>query len=940
MSKLINISKYASGSWVDNIGDTTLFYSGESSRHAKDVEGLFLDNPPRLSASCASLVWRYYQDTDKYLLIHVQGSQVVNIALGRNYPFRAAYEISRKDMNDIHFNIPAVFDAVPRIKSMKGGRIPLETMVISSTPWPQGSGVLRDNIEQAILSGKQLYVELNVKDGLYREDGVFDALELKILLGSIGDLPDDIRRYATFGFCVDGLFEPVLDNVVVVIYQKGRNINIPSGAVNTTWTDAISSNVVRASSTGVKFSFPGANESLMNYDQMQGAISVSRKSPSELQGEEWKTWLAIGGQLSKLRVDNWESFSDFYSHMDDDTRKQFRNQMLANSVKWPLAGLTHDLYNLMASPDNQNGITCYSEGQKRMLQDKALVSYLSEEGEYDFLFPKGALPDYLRCNINSHLLTSLDIKSKGDVERWYNIFKKYDRADDVHIQMVFKQLFIKYALPSLKSLQEIMAYMKEFPFIPAEEYTMPPIHKLPQDKELKALNPEQESVIRNWVNLYLNSNSFRNISEVISIMRNINSGVKVKEMDVQTLKAMQPDTICSLIIAAEGDKLENCECLLKEILYLKKSDLLIGDIVFMAVWKALFGDDNNPCHLIQEDLEDVCEWDIIESKYERRYPQVFAIVKIRFRECLNSMKAVKLEKIAKDYLQSLSPSNFETVDSASMTVSFQNPSSEKGAFAIKPFFAGILQLIKPRSKSDSDFSDQEYHADYSLFKLLIETMKTNNMNTRDFERRLKEFKAVQKGTHVKFNNIMALCCSFIAGGLVCAMGLWAFNSFINGSLLTSPNQSITGNCNPMIMLADSLENNKNKDSIEKFVVGDQEYLVLLDSISTLIPISKAYYADKIFIFDAATAYLEIRDSLNVQKDTVEFMADKPLLEIANKKGCRVSGIKIENVTVDIPHNDLAGNDSIVDLTNPRYYLKVSKYISERLPNSLSERIAY
>lgn len=938
MSKLINISKYASGSWVDNIGDTTLFYSGESSRHAKDVEGFFLDNPPRLSASCASLVWRYYQDTDKYLLIHVQGSHVVNRALGRNYPFRAAYEISRKDINDIHFNIPAIFDAVPRIKSMKGGRIPLETTVNSSTPWPQGSDILRDNIEQAILSGKQLYVELNVKDELYREDGVFDAPELKILLGSIGDLPDDIRRYATFGFCVDGLFEPVLDNVVVVIYQKGRNINIPSGAVITTWTDAISSNVVRPSSTRVEFSFPGANESLMNYDQLQAAISVSRKNPSELQCEEWKTWLAIGGQLSKLRVDNWKSFSDLYSHMDADTRKQFRNLMMAKSVTWSIAGLTHDLYNLMATPNNQNGITCYSEDQKRTLQKQALVSFLSEEGKYDFLFPKGVLPADLRCKMNSNLLTTLEIKSKGDVERWYNIFKKYDRAGDVHIQMVFNQLFIKYALPSLNTLQEIMAYMKEFPFIPAEEYTMPPIHKLPQDKELKALNAEQEAVIRNWVDICLNSNSFRNIYEVITILLNINSGVKVKEMDVQTLKAMQPDTICSLMIAAEGDKLENCECLLKEIMYLKKSDFLIGEVVFMAVWKALFGDDNNPCHLIQEDLEDVCEWDIIESKYERRYPQVYTLVKIWFREWLNSMQNIKLEQMAKNYLQTYSPSDNKINDSASPTVSFQNSSSEKGAFAIKPFFASILQLIKPRSKSDSDFSDQEYHADYSLFNLLIETMKTKDMNTKDFERRLKEFKAVQKGTNVKFNNILALCCSFIAGVLVCIMGLWAFNSYINSSVSTSANQSVIGSRNPMIILADSLENNMNKDSIEKFVVDNQEYIVLFDSISSLIPISKAYYADK--IYDIATAYLEIRDSMNVQKDTVEFMADKPLLEVANKKGCRVSGIKIENVTVDIPHNDLADNDSIVDMTTPRYYLKVTKYISERLPNSLSERVAY
>ena len=67
MRKKIDIAQFASGSWPDNIGDTTLFYSAGYSRHANDVSGLFLDNPPVLSPRYASVAWLYHADVDKYL---------------------------------------------------------------------------------------------------------------------------------------------------------------------------------------------------------------------------------------------------------------------------------------------------------------------------------------------------------------------------------------------------------------------------------------------------------------------------------------------------------------------------------------------------------------------------------------------------------------------------------------------------------------------------------------------------------------------------------------------------------------------------------------------------------------------------------------------------------------------------------------------------------
>ena len=220
--KKIKIYQFAQGSWPDTIGDGTLFYTEDYSRWASNVGSTFVDNPPRLSKDCAGLVWRYYSDKDRYLLIHVQGSQVVNVGLGRNYPFRAGYEVSREDMNSIRFNIPAVLKAVPRIATMKGGRMPLETEVDANALWPTGGEKLRENILNAFYGGKRLFISLDVPDRRYHEDGIYKAQELAALLGAIKDMPEDVQRYMSFALCVDNNYNAVLEDVLVVVYLKDR----------------------------------------------------------------------------------------------------------------------------------------------------------------------------------------------------------------------------------------------------------------------------------------------------------------------------------------------------------------------------------------------------------------------------------------------------------------------------------------------------------------------------------------------------------------------------------------------------------------------------------------------------------------------------------------------------------------------------------------------
>ena len=936
-SKKIRISKLASGSWIDNIGDTTLFYSGESSRHAKDVEGLFLDNPPRLSPTCASLVWRYYQDTDSYLIIHVQGSQVVNIALGRNYPFRAAYDVSRSYMNEIEFNIPAVLDVLPRIKSMTGGRVPLESVVNCSMPWPQGSSALRDNIYLAICSGKQLFVELDVPEGLYREDGVFEAKELKVLLGSIGALPKDIRRYASFGFCVDGLFEPVLDGVNVVVYQRGRKINIPSGAVATTWDVVVNRNVFPTIQKAPTFVLPGEREPLMTDSQKQKAFDVSRKNVHQLQGDEWQIWSSIGGKLTQLRVDDWQSFSDFYYRMDDSTRRIFRVMVMPESVEWPLDGLTSELYNLMVSADDQKGISGYNEKQKAELQGKALKSFLLREGKYDFLFPTEELPSALKHKLDDKFLTSLNIKTKRDVEQWYEIYYKNERAKYSRVSLIFIQLFKDYALRSLKTLPEVIAYMQKYPFIPAEYYIMPQIHELPTEEELGSLSNKNAAAIKEWVKMQLSSNSFQSIDDVVAILQKIIMGDHVRDMDVKTLEAMQKDSFYSLIMD-ETDAIKVCDILLSVILQMEKKLIPVRDNIFRAVWKALFGDDNQPKCLIQEGLLDYCEWESIENKYGIHYPNVFALVKIRFEEYIDVMTQEKLSELANGYLGSIDVTPFEE---SSMTYQTASPLTDSHIGRIIGVLKSLFLRLKSTHEPDEmDSKDIEANlVKHSFFNILYKTMKAKKIETDVFERRYKALQLEKNSKNSIIKSTLVYCGWFISGIVVGVACLFAYYMFDNSSrTVDAMKQLETIDRNPMLQLADSLDNNVDMKSIEDFKVGNKSYNVQLERLSSLIVISNDYYTNH-SPYDAE-AYLEIRDSNNVMNvDTVLLQSDNPLLRVANRKGCRLKRISIDNVSVDIPNEILTDSDTD-DMTNAYLYLKVVKYIYDHISSKMSEHIAY
>lgn len=398
MNKTIHIAQFAAGSRYDNIGDTTLFYSEGFSKRANDVSGIFLDNPPMLSSRHASLVWRYYKDVDRYILIHVQGSHVVSSAMGRNYPFRAGYEVSRDDMNAIDFSLTSLFAVMPRIENMPKGRTEAQRDIACGHPYlSRQAEALAGQLINALIRGQRLYLSMPVPDEDYRCDGIFNAPELTVLLTAIESLPLQLRRYATFGFCIDDRFSFVLDDVLLMVYDEDSKINIPSNAIAMSWekavttppvVDAVSLNALQA----VKL--PGANSPLLSLDALRQAVDVARKSPADLTAAEWPIWIALGRQFGELQVTGWPQFAAYYQRMDAQTREQWVAYCRKTSIGWPLNGFSEPLL----------GVMRYGDDEHRQIQRAALPAFLLEGG-YSFLFKEG-LTSELKENLDANLLSA------------------------------------------------------------------------------------------------------------------------------------------------------------------------------------------------------------------------------------------------------------------------------------------------------------------------------------------------------------------------------------------------------------------------------------------------------------------------------------------------------------------------------------------------------
>lgn len=382
MNTNVIISQFAAGSRPSPIGDTTLFYSAGFSKHANDVSGLFLDNPPVLSPHHASLVWRYYRDVDRYMLIHVQGSHVVSTSMGRNYPFRAGYEVSRDDMNAIGFQLSSLFSVMPRIEGMGQGRVEaIRNVSYNATTAPRSMTPLATHLCQAMLQNRRLYVGLDINGDGYRCDGIFNAPELRFILDAIESLPLSLRRHAGFGFCVDNHFSFVLDDVLLVVYENGR-MTVPQDAISLTWQQAVSTQATLDPSTFsqlLNIQLPGDKAPILTLAQLHRALAVNAKQPTQLQGDDWPIWLSLGHQLKEVPTRGWNDFHSFYNKMDASTQTAYVNSVRQASLRWSLDGFDKTLLSLMKySPEEQEQWTRMAVGTISFNSVQDVINVLSK----------------------------------------------------------------------------------------------------------------------------------------------------------------------------------------------------------------------------------------------------------------------------------------------------------------------------------------------------------------------------------------------------------------------------------------------------------------------------------------------------------------------------------------------------------------------------------
>jgi len=622
MRTTINIPKRASGAKKDQIGDGTLFYTGEVSDFNKSLSGWFIDNPPVLSQKHASLVWRYNHGLDRYILIHVQGSQVVSESMGRYYPFRAGYEVSRDDMNKIGFSLTSLFAALPRIATMTYGRVDLETVVEEKRIMPAGpnSSTLAHNIMAAIVTGKRLMVEITPKgDGSWREDGIFKCLEMDTVLSAIDNMDIKLRRYATFAFCVDENFEPVLDGVPVVFYRAGCSVKPGENDLPMTWQEVVSRRISlspQQSSLATVFPYPGANEPLMTAEDMLKAYSVFNKDVSKLKDNEWDTWLKMGHKLAEVAPANWQQFKTYYGSMNGAVKKQFAMLYHAASLKWDIDGLTQELFSAV------NNAQPYDDKERLMLQRRALQEYL-ENDKFGFLFADG-VPDDMLDGLNAKYLESLNLNSIGSVERWYGIYKKHKRLKEPGVTEAFASLLKTHA-SQLTDIKQIVAFMARYPFVPVEAYRKPAtIKSIPSTRELE---DNQAKLVKKWIADASKGVSFKNLGEVIDLLTTIKLGDDYDQMKAESLKNMDRSTLMSLLAGVrEASQVDRIESLLEKSEGLAKYWSDFKDMVKPAVNEFLFGQNGKwkPSFML-----DVKNWDKLAA-VEEHAPKVFALIEEAF----------------------------------------------------------------------------------------------------------------------------------------------------------------------------------------------------------------------------------------------------------------------------------------------------------------------
>lgn len=405
----IQIYKKANGSLLSTPGDGVLFYTGDYSPRANAVSGIFIDNPPTLPADSAALIWRYYADTDRYVLVHVQGSHALFPAEGRNYPFRGAYEVTLSDVNALsacgRLPITSLFDAMPRIEDFQASaqRVESTTDISIAAPAPTDeSRRLAAHIRAAIERGERLALSIGVAPSSLRANAVFTDPRLKTLLAAIEELPVAMARYATFAFNVDERHAAVTDDVLITIVPEGSAVAKAAGA--RPWAEVITTPAKTAPAnigdlaleTLATAAGPLAATAKMLAD-MRHAVDRLRRidaaSPFLLEADELQLWLRLGHKLEEISIKKWSEATGIYASLNEAQRQRFVAIFKPVATTWNTQGFEHELY---ADFD-------FDAAARRRLRDLTFSEYFYK-ARHAFLFTDDEGRAYLDEHVTAELL--------------------------------------------------------------------------------------------------------------------------------------------------------------------------------------------------------------------------------------------------------------------------------------------------------------------------------------------------------------------------------------------------------------------------------------------------------------------------------------------------------------------------------------------------------
>ena len=464
----INIYQLIYGSLSNPLGDSTLAYSVGTSNKANDVRGLFMDDfsMPKLSSAYSSLVWRYSAQEDRYIAIHVQGSQIADSSMGRYYSYRAAFEVNRDELNkQLDFDLYSLISALPRVKMYTRieKRENLQDIPIIPMQVTSEARALALLIRYAILNKKQLCLNLDITGKNLVNNGTLDSPELKTLVTAINTLPLGIRRYATFGFLIDQNYLNVLDDVLILVYPRNSKFQVPTNSIELLWEEiAKKAPAPWNIQTEMKFEqlfeiLPGEREPLLGMmsmmkklDTYQGLFdSIKVKEPQDFSSDEFKLWFNLGHKVSEIHVGSWTEAYKVVTLIDETHAEEFIKDCKLHTNAFGLAGMNRDVFQKF----NIDG------KELQALQAMAFNQYILE-GDYLYLFPQGRIPDNLLNRIDGNWVLKQATEPKK-TQKIYSICERYGRLKDKNVMVAFEQL-AKDLLPNnLEGLIDLLSKFRK-----------------------------------------------------------------------------------------------------------------------------------------------------------------------------------------------------------------------------------------------------------------------------------------------------------------------------------------------------------------------------------------------------------------------------------------------------------------------------------------------